>query len=248
MKTDILIVSYAKDFQFCEYNIRSIYKFCKGFRHLVLLVPTTDVAMFGRLMKYSTEELPLIIKTYLVYPGKGFNHHQIMKCYADVLCQDADFILHTDSDCMFTKPTTPSDYFVDGKPVLLMQKYEELEEKGALHWKPQTERALGVSVDYEFMRRHPAVHYAITYSRLRNHIERTHATSFFNYVILQKNEALQGFSEFNALGAFAHFSGMPYLWWNVSVTPPPDPHLIQFWSWDPKGVYGKKEQMDSILA
>lgn len=254
-KVDILIASYARDYDWCEFNLRSIVKFATGFHGVTLLVPSHDAALFLKLeQKYTRPELPVLVKHYVVMPGKEFNHHQAMKCYADVFCPQADFILHTDSDCIFTAPVTPDDYFVDGKPVLLKRAYADIASSGSEHagsiwWQAQTERALGFPCPYETMRRHPAVHPKWIYSWLRSHIERIHLTPFTDYVLKQKEAALQGFSEFNALGSFAHeFHENDYHWIDQQFEADPPKKLHQNWSWTQGGAASKKSEIERILA
>jgi hypothetical protein len=252
MKVDILIASYAKDYEWCEYNLRSIVKFCRGFHSVTLLVPSKDVALFQRLeAKYSRQELPVLVKHYVVMPGAEFNHHQAMKCYADVFCPQAEYILHTDSDCLFTAPVCPDDYIVDGRPVLVMDRYSELARKqdGAVWWKEQTERALGYQVEFEFMRRHPAVHHREVYRRLREHVESRHLVPFTDYCLKQKNSALQGVSEFNCLGAIAYsYFRDAYEWVDLETSPQPDSKLWQGWTWHPQGIEPYRDQINRILS
>lgn len=255
MNVSILIASYARDYAWCEYNLKSIRKFAKGFHSVTLLVPSQDAALFLKLEQaYSTTELPVLIKHYVVMPGKEFNHHQAMKCYADVYCPQANFILHTDSDCIFTAPVTPGDYFVGDKPVLLKRSYADIIAKGGEHagsvwWQAQTERALGEPCPYETMRRHPAVHPKGLYKPHREHIERIHLTSFTDYVLKQKNTALQGYSEFNSLGSFAlrYFPDMHH-WIDQQFEPSPIQKLHQNWSWIQGGVDAKRHEIERILA
>lgn len=204
----------------------------------------------GLAAKYRSDTLVIRAVDYLVYPNKGFNHHQAMKCYAEVFCPSADFILHTDSDCMFTAPVTPDDYFVNGKPALIKHSYENLRllQDGAAHWQIPTERALGLKVTYEVMRRHPAVHPAFIYPELRKHIEGIHHTPFTDYVLKQQNTYPQGFSEFNALGAYALANySEEYHWIDSEFEEQPTPKLHQFWSWHPKGISADVEKMEAIL-
>jgi hypothetical protein len=201
----ILYVTFARDFQWTKYSLESIKKYCKGFSGVTIVVPDRDVGLFLPLEGYSTPECPVLIKNFLEYPEKGFVHHLAMKCYADVFCPKADFILHMDPDCLFHEPTTPEDYFVDGHPVLVIEPYELLKKyfPGRYNWKRVTEEALKFDCPYETMCRHPAVHYNALYPLMRQWIEATHQTPFYDFVIKQKNSFPQGFGEFNTLGAFA---------------------------------------------
>ncbi len=179
-------------------------KYAKGFDGVIVVVPTTDIPRFLHL-ESSFQDIKVKIKGFLEYPGKGFVHHLAMKCYADVLCPQATHILHMDPDCLFSAHITPDSYFVDGKPVLLIEPYEAFKEKhpGRYNWKQVTEKAVGFPCSHETMCRHPAVHNAETYGACRSHIQSIHETPFIDFVLKQENKFPQGFGEFNTLGSFA---------------------------------------------
>ena len=46
MKTNIHICSYARDFRYLFYGLRSIVKFMSGFNEITLLIPTRDIPIF----------------------------------------------------------------------------------------------------------------------------------------------------------------------------------------------------------
>lgn len=157
-------------------------------------------------------------------------HAQAQKCLADLYCPDSDFILHTDSDCVFTEPITPEEYFKDGKPIMLYEAYARM--KGC-PWQPVVEAVLGRSVEFEFMRRHPQVNHKGVYSDLRRYLEHMHGRPFVDYTISRKPDFPWGFTEHNIIGAFAYYSAKwhpHYSWLNTATTPWPHEKLSQFWS------------------
>lgn len=197
----IFIVSYAKDFKWLNFNLRSIRKHARGFRGVTVLVPQQDAQMAIQFCA----PFGAAVATFKEEPGKGFNHHQAMVCHADLYANGAQYVLHTDSDCIFTESVTPDDYFTDGKPQLMIERYDRVLGGGTPDqaiWKDPTERALGFQCDFECMRRHPAVHPVDLYIHFRAYMNTQHG-DFVQYVLSQKNDFPQGFSEFNALGAFA---------------------------------------------
>ena len=219
MRVAIQYVTFARDLEWTRYSLMSFQKFCKGFSEVVIVVPTSDIQLFKPFeAEFGTKDCPVVVLGFLEVPGKGFVHHLAMKCYADVFCPTADFILHLDPDCLWSEPTTPQDYFVDysigssgvdavpteSRPTLVVEEYELLKEyhPGRYNWKQVTEKALGFPVKYETMCRHPAVHYRWLYGAVRDHIEAIHRTPFLDFVLQQKNSFPQGFGEFNTLGAF----------------------------------------------
>lgn len=207
LKTSVQYVTFRRDLEWIDFSLQSFRKYAKGFHKVVIVVPTVDLDAFLPLERqYSTPECPVFIKNFLEYPGKGFVHHLAMKCYADVFSPDSTHILHMDPDCLFSSPVTPLDYFVDGRPVLLIEPYEAIRKaghEGRYNWKRVTEMALGFECTHETMCRHPAIHHKWLYKEMRTHIERKHETPFMDFVLKQQNTFPQGFGEFNTLGAFA---------------------------------------------
>ncbi len=232
MKVEILIVSYAHDIPYLRYCLRSIRKFASGFNGVTLVVPEDEYEEFHELMIPGDR-----LRSYKRNPDKAkwHLHAQVQKCLADVHCKGVDFILHTDSDCIFTEPVTPADYFVDGNPVLLIEPYSNLKD---CPWKEVTEKVIGERIDWETMRRHPQVNSRALYSDFRRHVSRVHQAPFEQWVLSQKPTFPWGFSEHNALGAFAWndpvWHGM-YHWIDVSQDghPPSSKKLTQFWSLSP---------------
>lgn len=232
MRVDILVVSYAKDAEWTRYCLASIQKFARGFGSVFLVVPRQHLEHF--------DKVPARIHAFDERPAPlGHLHHLLMKCTADEISPYADFILHLDADCIFAEPVTPEDYFVDGKPVLLYQAYDSMTEDCSC-WKQPTQDALGFEVEYEFMRRHPAVHYRQFYKVLRHHVSTVNKQPFADYLFSRKPNFPVGFSEFNALGALAFHQGWDYHFIDLAKEPRPPDKLIQFWS------HGKLDEPQDI--
>jgi hypothetical protein len=234
-------VTFARDLEWTDYSLRSFRKYAKGFCGVTIVVPDRDLdAFLPYESRFSTPDCPVLVKNFKEMPEKGFVHHLAMKCYADVFQPDADFILHMDPDCLWSKPVTPESYFVGGKPVLVVEPYDAIYKADPQHcprhyWKRVTEMALRFDCPYETMCRHPAIHYRETYRRTRDHIEKEHLTPFTDFVLKQQNKFPQGFGEFNTLGAYAmakmhdqyHFIDRGYL----GQANDPEPLLEQMWSY-----------------
>lgn len=236
MTVEIFIVSFVGDIEYLRWNLKSILKFCSGFSGVTLLVPVSQIADFHDLQK----EYGVTLKAFQEAPGKGHIHHQAMECCADRWCPDADFILHTDSDCVFTEPVTPEDYFVDGKPVLCIQRYSTLPPE--VPWKSVTENIVRFECLYETMRRHPAVHYRQLYKDTRKHVEAVHKFPFTPFVLTLKPDFPQGISEYNLLGAIALTDKWKHRYHFVDMDSQPAPHskLSQMWS---KAPPNQEQQM-----
>jgi hypothetical protein len=256
MKTSILIVTYLKDRPYLELNLRSIQKFATGFHDVAVLVPQEEYDGFKDLT--GRYQISLVYYPRSCPPNKWHLMHQLQKCRADSWCPDADFVLHTDSDCMFIEPVTPEDYFVAGNPVMVYTEYSRLKEK--VPWQPIVTAALKNRVSHEFMRRHPQVNPIGVYPALRDHIDKVHHTQFDHFVMSRKPDFPWGFTEHNVIGAFA-FSDpefhKQYHWHDTTEYGMPKEKLIQFWSHSPVdkpqevahgGMYTPAEFAERILA
>lgn len=201
MKAELFLVTYGPDFEFTEYTLRSIHKFGTGFSGITIVVPFQDDAKFKSLAtKYGCN-----VRSFYEASGKGFLHHQVCKCEADIWCpKGVDLIVHIDADCIFERPFSLDTFLHKGKPVLVREHFEDFKHYPARYsWKHCAEYALGFPIEWETMVRHPSVFHADMYSRMRKHIEQRHKYPFTQYVVLQRNEFPQTFAEFPTLGAFA---------------------------------------------
>ena len=120
MRVSILIRSYWKDAEWLTFCLRSIQKYAQGFAYTILVTPTRSHGIFEPLRK----RFGVRLHEYVVRLDKPMLHSEVKICRADELCPDVDFILFMDSDCVFTQPVTPLDYFVKGKPVLLAESFD----------------------------------------------------------------------------------------------------------------------------
>ena len=225
---EILIVSFKRDFEFVKYNLRSIKKFARGFSGTTIVIPSTDEELFQTLKP----EFDFKLRAFVEEPKKGMLDHMVAICSADRFCE-SEYILHTDSDCIFTEPVTPSDYFQDGKPVLLCRPYSVVAsiEPGHERWQAVASRALGFEVTHDYMVRHPAVHHRSIYPALRNFIRNVQNKPFREYVLSGSNEYPQGFCEFVTLGAYARkFHPDLYTFIDIGDKPEPPNKLFQGWS------------------
>lgn len=231
MKTEILIVTYAADIPYLVHGLRSIKKFATGFSGTTLVVPVQEKIGFDQL----AADFGATLRTYVrdADKAKWHLHAQCMKCYGDLMCPGADFVLHTDSDCIFSEPVTPDDYLIGNKPVMLIEEYARIPTSP---WKAVVENVLRLPAKYETMRRHPQVNPVGVYADLRTHIERVHGMPFTEYVLSLKPTFPWGFTEHNVIGSFAISDARwadKYHWMDVATMPRPRSKLIQFWSLSP---------------
>jgi hypothetical protein len=251
---EIFIVTFKKDFSWFVYNLKSIRKFCCGFSGTTVLVPLEDAPEFEPICR----EFGARLFTFHQHPTKGMLHHEVMICRADEFCE-ADLILHTDADCHFIEPTTPEDFLIDGKPVLVRQAFANVKpyDQGRYRWKEVVENALGFEVEYETMCRHPAVHYRWLYPEVRTAVERHTRMAFDDYVLAQRNEHPQTFAEFPTLGAYAvKFHHDKYCWADYIAKSPDEAVILPFrpvdkvyQEWSHGGISPEvKEKLDRLLG
>lgn len=232
-KVEIFIVSYSKDIEYLRYNLQSIQKFSTGFSGVTMLVPTHERHLFAELASRFSVKL----KHYQVHadPTKWHLGHQIEKCRGDVWCNEADFILFSDSDCIFTEPVTPEDYFIDGKPVLVVEEYSRLQN---VPWQATVEAALKLRPRFLTMCRHPFVGPPELLRDVRTMVEQANKVSFEDYVFSRKSNFPWGFSEFSTIGAVAMMGKWHDKFHIIDLAKEPRPHdkLTQFWSHSPPGT------------
>lgn len=238
--TDILIVSCAKHFPWLRYALKSIERFAHGFRQCKVLIPENDSDKLQHLLGDFSNSfgIPIRIAMFKDWPSKGFLRHEDIIIHSNEWT-DADFILHSDSDCLFVEEFRPQDYFVEGKPVLMHGSYKWLREVVQANldmWRETVERAIGGPVEQETMRRHPAVFSRFLYPKTQECIRAHTKSDAHDFIHSCREEFPQGFCEFNTLGAIAwrHFHD-DYHWINhqelhENGIPWPNSKLVQFWS------------------
>ncbi len=221
---DIIVVTYGPDAEWTKYMLRSVRKFARGFRHLLLVYPQRDHETFKELAAPFPQ---VVLRPVENEVGNGHRHQMLLKCRADTF-SDADFFHHIDADCVVNSRWVPEDSFTDGKPDLLYTLFSECGSP----WQGITENTLGFPCPAETMRRFPFVYPRFLYGELRAHIERHHRVSFDHWVYNAPGVGgvWHGFSEFPALGAFAmaRFADRFHLY-NTNVGMKPN-HILQQWS------------------
>lgn len=226
---DILIKSYPPDYDRLRYCLRSIHKFCSGFRGVVVVIPAGDGnrAQFTGAMEGTLEPILANLKVIEVMEqGEGYLYQQAVKACAHEY-SDAEYILHIDSDTMFTRHVTPLTFFRNGKILWLYTRYSEI----VTPWQRITEKFMDEAVDYEFMRRLPLLMPRWLHVDLARFALERHRTRLSDYIIAQPS---RGFSEFNALGAFAFTRAKDkFEWLNTTENPLPDTVALQRWTGDP---------------
>jgi hypothetical protein len=226
MRVEIMMVTYRNDYEFAAYTLRSIKKFGSGYSGITIVTEYRDYDIFKGL----AEQYDCTLRTYLPHPNKEFLHHMIAKCEADLWCpKGTEAVMHIDADCIFGEPFTMETFIHDGKPLLVREHFDDFIHHGNRgKWRINIQNNLGFDCEWECMVRHPAVYKIDMYKRFREHIEQLHRYPFTAYVVLQKNEYPQTFSEFPDMGAFIlKYDAEQYRIVTICTTP------SQYWS-DPK--------------
>ena len=218
MKTNIHICSYARDFRYLFYGLRSIVKFTSGFNEVVLFIPIKDENLFMQSIPNDLKDkLGNFIKVIYFdeWENKGMLHHEYKVLTADIDCPDADYVLHLDSDNIITKPMDVCEFFCEDKPILFHTPYKvfEKDDPNVLFWQIEVTNALGWVPIHEFMRNRFLTYKRTLYSKTRELIENHTKQSVEEYIRIQKNDYPQTFAEYNTLGEVAwKFFHDDYYW------------------------------------
>ena len=194
--TSILTVTYDVDLDFLKYNLKSISHFCEEYAENVVVLDDHESDCVQ-----TQEHLENIKQKYFINKqakqiNRGYIRQQYIKLFSDQYVSDnCKYICHVDSDNIFTGVHTPDVYFKDGKPIVVISNWNNLDNH---KWKPITDHAVGYDTEYEFMRRMPLIYPVWIFAKIRNHMQSIHG-DLISYL-----NSLKTFSEYNALGAFAY--------------------------------------------
>lgn len=222
MKTvDVYYKSYAKDFSLLKYSLMSLQKNVIGYNTIYLTIPNTDVDEYSKIV------FPFVgdnIHISLTEESKlnGYLYQQVCKINA-WKNSDADFILFSDSDCIFNRTIDLQDYIQGGKPEILYTDYNKVEN--AIIWKDPTEKFLGDPVEFEYMRRNALIYHRSTLENIAKQYP-----NLKKYIMESEQ-----FSEFNAIGAWiAKNEPNKYNLVNTDNWEYTPPKAEQLWSWSEK--------------
>jgi hypothetical protein len=250
-KCEIFIVTYGlptkrasgqtvSDFDWLTWCLRCIRKHCTGFSGITLAIPQRDAALLQPIANEHAQAkggIPLHIKMMMEKPGKGMlTHMAAMGSAEEFVPKDTTHVIHIDADCMFKMPTTPGDYFENGKPVYLIRTWESLVDgKGAVsdcaQWRSPTEHQLGFSTPWYTMCRLGSVFPIGYYPVYRKHIEAIHGKPYMDFMLSGKNDFPQNRMDWTAMGAFAkHAMEDQFHWIDIGQQPPPKDRFMVYWS------------------
>ena len=215
MTCDIVIKSYPKDYHWLDYCLRSIQKFATGFNDVIVMLP---------------REAPLPLtkeKVVLLDVPENYLSQQVAKLNADHHTK-ADYILHFDSDMIFTRPVTPDFFFTNGKPAWAITEWGDMPGKvEMLAWYHVMAKLFLQTPPYEFMRKCAILAPRWLYAELRAFIQDTHGITMESYVM---NQPGNEFSEYNALGFLAWLKFRDKFHWHDTEKEGCEWPFRQYWS------------------
>ncbi len=198
--TDIYIKTYAKVADWHVWAMKSIEKYCTGFRRTLVVGDQ---------------------------PSEGYQQMQVMKLTADRQT-DADFILFTDSDCIFALPVTPETYMRDGKPIWLHRSWgAAVKQEGdtVLKWQRGMRKFFGIEPPREFMCRHPEMIPRWLLSAFRLFCQTRHGMTMEQWVLADHE-----FADWNMLGMYAWlYHRECFHWIDQDAETPPTITVKQYW-------------------
>lgn len=210
---DIFIKSYHKDYWLLNFALKSIARNVTGYNNIVLLIPQQDKDIFD------TRNMPdRTLIHYIKDYQPGWLYQQVCKMQA-YKYSSADYIMFTDSDCLWTYPVNVQGVIKDDKPEILYTGWEKVAD--AICWRKPTELFLGEKVPFEYMRRNQLTYHRETLLRIANF------APDLEKMIMESER----FSEFNSIGSFAYkYEPENYTWTNTDNWTYVPPLAEQVWS------------------
>lgn len=225
--TEILIVTYWKDFPWLAYCLHCIQKYCTGFQGVTVAIPYRDLEAFHQ-MSPAVGKVRTVVRTFDEVPGKGMLHHMAMMAKADELVPaGTKYVLLHDADGMFHTPSTPEHFFWENKPYYLIRTWASLGVLDRRHpvarvasdcamWKGPTDAQLGWDTEFYTMCVNTQAMPIEFFKPYREYLEARHRQPFEQYMTSGKNDWPQSIMDFTAMGAWAHkFMHDRFTWFDV---------------------------------
>lgn len=238
MTYDIFYRTYYGDAKWLDYSLQSIHKFLTGYSSVIVTAPGSSKDVIE----------PIVLKhgfKFIVCDAihaDDYVGQQATKMYAD-LYTTSDVVVHVDSDLIFTRHVSLPSFLNNAgtKPLNLKTQYADIETP----WKSITEASVGFDVQYEYMRRMPLTYPREIYKCVRDHIEKFHGVTFYEFVRSITNREM---SEFNIIGAISEKYFPNCIEWQDThgTAPIPESFATQYWSWG--GVQNHEKEIQQLLA
>ena len=207
MTTDIFIKTYYKDFIWLEYCLKSILKFARGFRNVVIVSdynPNNEIPKeLLNIIPCNVFYTPLPKKfPQLVEHGLGYLWQQYIKL-TWYNYSDADEVLVLDSDEMLSKITTPNDFKTNDKYHWFFRSWNEA--GNGICWKKSTDFILKRDTPYDAMCLTGFILQRETTIAFKNHVLTIHDVNDLWDLFVKYNMSTA--SEFNLFGNFIYLYG-----------------------------------------
>jgi hypothetical protein len=202
MTIDIFIKTYHKDFEWLPFCLKSIEKFAKGFRNVVIVSDNDGHIIPPEYLNEKCRVMYVDISSVTpsnVDHGVGYLWQQYIKLMW-YKYSDADSVLIMDSDEMFTKVISPSTFKRHGKFTWNYRRWEEADT--GICWKKPTDMLLKIDSKYEAMAITGFILQRETTVALKNHLCSIHETNDIWDIFVKHN--MNTASEFNVFGSFIH--------------------------------------------
>lgn len=241
MTTSILIKSWPPDYAFLAYSLKSIHRYCSGFKEIVVIIPDDS-------------DLPLtqerIVKVKEPVGGESMHsptyiYQQILKMSADKYV-DSDYTVHVDSDVIFTRPVTPDFFLTDGKPMWLMTPMVDVlaGDKNVHAHAAAMKDFSGTESEWEFMRRSPQFIPRWAYACFRDYVQEKHGMSFEKWAM---SRGFRGVTEYNHLGQVLYERYRNFIHFHDTRFGLPESCAKQYWSWS--GLTPEvRQEIEALIA
>lgn len=209
----IFIKSYLKDFKLLYYALKSIQLNVKGNYDVLLMLDNGH-----ELPSHFSEVLNNVRVVYVEREKSGYLFQQWCKISAHKFT-NSEYIMFSDSDCIFDHEINVDEFIADGKPEILYTDYSKVGD--AICWKDPTEAFIKEPMQYEMMRRNCLIYHRSTLEAIEQYEPN------LKYIILNSER----FSEFNAMSAYAwKYERDKYNFVNTDNWEYTEPKGVQLWS------------------
>lgn len=229
MKTAIFIRTCAKDWAWLAHALASLRKYAHGHDEIVIAVPQNEY----KKVRQSVDLRKCTVTECARHHEDDYIGQQVTKMKADVYCPGADHILFWDSDCVAYRNFNIAEFFNDAPDRKPLHNFRSWEGIGtSICWQQPTRDILGIEPAFEFMAQLPIIHSRLTLKRCREYIAAHHNAADPDALDVFAAIKDRKMSEFNLLGAFAHYFTPDEYDWRRAGPMDGYPRVAeQFWSW-----------------
>jgi hypothetical protein len=215
---DLFIKTFPRDYPWLPYLLRSIEKFCRGFRYVIIVhegdLPT-PYAPKGCEVFLLPANRPQHDPDYNDRVSLGYQYQKAIKVMWPGFYGPAvpmpDAVVQVDSDMIFARPTTPESFRQDCAPVWLRREWVDMDHPESwAAWGPGMEWfARGNPVLWNYMVRPGFYLTREATTAFGNHLTRTHGMNPYEFFLSRE---IPHQSEYNLFGLFLQMFADRYRW------------------------------------